>query len=73
MSPSLVLQLLLLLFKPPGSLPADDNLPLPELLSLCALGLAHIGLAPVTYTTKLTSTLYMTNVEDNRTRVWGYL
>lgn len=46
MSPSLVLQLLLLLLRPPGSLPADDSLPFPELLSLCALGLAHIGLAP---------------------------
>lgn len=45
MSPNFVLQLLLLLFKPPASEPADDSLPLPEELSLCALGEGHIGLA----------------------------
>lgn len=42
-SPIFVLQLLLLLFKPPASEPADDRRPLEE-LSLCALGEAHIGL-----------------------------
>lgn len=44
MSPIFVLQLLLLLFRPPASEPADDRRPLPEELSLCALGEAHIGL-----------------------------
>lgn len=44
MSPSFVLQLLLLLFKPPASEPADDKRPLPEELSLWALGDAHMGL-----------------------------
>lgn len=43
-SPSLVLQLLLLLFKPPASEPADESRPLPEELSLWALGDAHMGL-----------------------------
>lgn len=42
-SPSFVLQLLLLLLRPPASDPADDSLPFPEELSLCD-GEAHIGL-----------------------------
>lgn len=46
MSPNLVLQLLLLLLRPPASEPVDDNLPLPEELSLWALGEAHMGLPP---------------------------
>ena len=44
-SPSFVLQLLLLLFSPPASDPAEDNRPFPEELSLWALGDAHMGLA----------------------------
>lgn len=43
-SPIFVLQLLLLLFMPPASLPADERRPLPDELSLCADGDAHIGL-----------------------------
>lgn len=32
------------MFKPPASDPAEESLPFPEELSLCALGEAHIGL-----------------------------
>lgn len=55
-SPNLVLQLLLLLFRPPASEPAEDNRPFPEELSLCALGLAHMGLAPAHTETRVIST-----------------
>lgn len=58
-SPNFVLQLLLLLFKPPASDPADDSLPLPEELSLCALGDAHIGLPLAEITEILISVLYV--------------